>query len=295
MGQALMVLRAEGEAAMIEQAVSVVDAHVHIWTPDRKRFPHDRSYSGPEYHPDSFTAEQMLAIAGPCGVNRVVLVEMSFYGTDNSYLLHAIKSYPGVFSGIAVVDYDSPELESEMMRLRSLGVRGFRVNRGNRGADWLETQNMQSFWQHAAEKRMAICPLIDSESIPALDRMCARFPATVVVVDHMARIGIDGHVRPETVQSLCKLAQHPGAHVKVSAFYALGKKQYPYTDLVPMIHALYDAYGPGRLMWGSDSPFQAEAPHSYSGSLELVWDRLDFLTPADAEWLLRKTAETIFF
>jgi hypothetical protein len=40
--------------------------------------------------------------------------------------------------------------------------------------------------------------------------------------------------------------------------YALGKKQYPYTDLSQLIQALYDAYGPQRLMCASDSPFQVQ-------------------------------------
>ena len=66
--------------------------------------------------------------------------------------------------------------------------------------------------------------------------------------------------------------------------YALGKKQYPYTDLSQLIQALYDAYGPQRLMWASDSPFQVQPPHTYSGSIELVRDRLHFLSQDDREW-----------
>lgn len=276
-------------------AHGIIDAHVHIWTPDQKLFPHDPHYSGPEYQPTSFTADQALAIARPCGVEHIVLVQMSFYGTDNSYLLHAIAHHPGVFSGIAVVDWTSSSLAAEMERLRPLGVRGFRIDRGSRDADWLETRHMHEFWRLAAEHQMAICPLINPGSIATVDRMCTAHPDTTVVVDHIARIGIDGHIRPEEVRALCRLAHRPHAHVKISAFYALGKKQYPYTDLIPMIHALYDAYGSSRLMWGSDSPFQVEAPHSYAGSLELVRNHLDFLTRQDEEWLLRKTARKIFF
>ena len=48
-------------------------------------------------------------------------------------------------------------------------------------------------------------------------------------------------------------------------------------------------------MWASDSPFQVQPPHTYAGSIELVRDRLDFLSPEDREWLLRKSAEAVFF
>ena len=140
-----------------------------------------------------------------------------------------------------------------------------------------------------------MCPLMGPDAIPSVDRMCAKFPETPVVIDHMARIGVDGEFRPADVRALCGLAKHRRVHVKLSAFYALGKKQYPYTDLSPTIRALYEAYGPKRLMWASDSPFQVEAPHTYAGSIELVRDRLEFLSGEDRAWLLGKTAGQVFF
>ena len=162
-------------------------------------------------------------------------------------------------------------------------------------ATWLDSAGMQAMWRCGAEKRIAMCPLIGPDAIPSVDRMCAKFPDTPVVIDHLARIGADGEIRQADVRALCALARHRNVHVKVSAFYALGKKQYPYTDLSPFIQSLYDAYGPQRLMWASDSPFQVQAPHTYAGSIELVRDRLDFLSHEDREWLLRKSAERVFF
>ena len=91
------------------------------------------------------------------------------------------------------------------------------------------------------------------------------------------------------------MAKHKQTFVKVSAFYALGKKQPPYLDLVPMIRRLFEAFGPKRLMWASDSPYQVVGKHSYKSSIELLRDRLDFMTDADRDWLLRKTAEKVYF
>ena len=45
----------------------------------------------------------------------------------------------------------------------------------------------------------------------------------------------------------------------------------------------------------TDCPYQVQAPHTYSDSVKLVRDRLDFLSAEDREWLLRRTAETVFF
>ena len=159
----------------------------------------------------------------------------------------------------------------------------------------LDDREMATMWKCGAEERLAMCPLINPQHLPALDRMCGRFPETTVVIDHFARIGADGSVREADVRGLCDLARHPKTHVKLSAFYALGRKRYPYTDLLPMVRRLIAAYGPQRLMWASDSPFQVQNGHAYEGSVELIRDRLDGISAGDRAWLLTKTAERVFF
>jgi predicted TIM-barrel fold metal-dependent hydrolase len=94
---------------------------------------------------------------------------------------------------------------------------------------------------------------------------------------------------------LLHLSKYPNVLLKTSAFYALGKKTPPYLDLGPMIRECRDYYGAERLMWASDSPFQVDPGHTYQDSISLIRDRLDFLTATDKAWMLRKTAERVFF
>jgi hypothetical protein len=106
---------------------------------------------------------------------------------------------------------------------------------------------------------------------------------------------VGGTIPESDVQKLCSLALHKNVHLKVSAFYALGQKRAPYLDLVPVIRRLTESYGPERLMWASDAPFQVQDGHQYQSSIALVRDQLPFLSDSDREWLLGKTAGTIFF
>jgi predicted TIM-barrel fold metal-dependent hydrolase len=272
-----------------------IDAHVHVWTPDTQRYPLATCYTREQMNPPSFTPEELLSHARPCGVTRIVLIQMSFYGFDNSYMLDTIRGYPGTFSGVAVIDEAAPGAQDEMRRLKQLGVRGFRIAPRNRpAATWLDSDHFDSMWKCGAEERLAMCHLINPDSLPAVDRMCAKHPDTPVVIDHFARIGIDGEIRESDLAALCKLARHHHVAVKISAFYALGKKAPPYSDLAPMIRRLLDALGPERLMWATDCPFQVQPGHTYSQSIELVRDRLDFLSEGDRQWLLKKTAERVF-
>ena len=150
-------------------------------------------------------------------------------------------------------------------------------------------------WKTAAEQDLAICPLINPDALPLIDKMCERFPDTTVVIDHFARVGMAGSIRESQLHALCRLARHEHTHVKTSAFYALGDKEAPYLDLGPMIRRVRDAFGANRLMWASDCPFQVGEGHTYHDSIALIRDRLSFLTPEDKDWMLRGTAEKVFF
>jgi predicted TIM-barrel fold metal-dependent hydrolase len=290
------VTAARGEfAAAPDRADEYIDAHVHVWTPDKSRYPRVGRDRDAQFEPASFAPEELFANAKPCGVNRVVLVQMNFYGFDNSYMLDAIKQYKGAFRGVAVIDETAPNVSRNMRNLATLGVRGFRISPGDQPQTWLDSPGMAAMWKCAAETSQAMCALVNPDGLSSIHRMCTKFPETKVVIDHLARLGMDGPIRDSDISALCDLARHKYVYVKVSAFYALGKRQYPYQDLAGTIRRVRDAYGATRLMWGSDSPFQVENGNTYAGSIELVRDRLDFLTTDDRKWMLRRTAEEVFF
>ncbi len=83
--------------------------------------------------------------------------------------------------------------------------------------------------------------------------------------------------------------------MKASAFYAFGQKRAPYLDFGPMIRRLRDTFGPQRLMWATDCPYQVRPGHTYADSIALSRDRLDFLSATDRDWMLRRTAKKVFF
>ena len=284
------------ETSKIMKPIEAIDAHVHVWTPEGSKYPLAAGFRLDEMRPPSFTPQELLAHAKPCGVKRVVLIQMSFYGFDNSYMLDAIEEFPGVFAGVAVIDDRAPGAPREMRDLAKRGVRGFRIYPRNLPLDrWLDNEVMAAMWKTGAEEGLAMCHLVNPKALPAIEAMCARFSQTPAVIDHFARIGAGGVIRDAEVSQLCRLARHPRTYVKLSAFYALGKKQPPYLDLVPMIRRLLDAFGPERLMWATDCPFQVQGGQTYEDSIALVRDRLDFLSDTDRDWILRKTAERVFF
>lgn len=104
-----------------------------------------------------------------------------------------------------------------------------------------------------------------------------------------------GPVEKQDMDNLCKLNLFRKVFVKTSAFYALGEKKAPYTDLLPMIKQLRDAFTANRLMWGSDCPYQLQGGHTYKASLSLIVSQADFLSELEMKAILGRTADEVFF
>lgn len=292
---ALAVTRPAGGAT--PPGSGYIDAHSHVWTPDTGRYPRAAAFAAKKApEPASFTPAELFAHCRPVGVARVVLIQMSFYQYDNRYMLDAIATHPSVFRGVAVVDENAPQVPDTLRRLARAGVTGIRLYADQERAEtWSNATAMQALWRAATEQDIAVCPLAHPEALPAIHRMIERHPRTRVVIDHCARIGARTPVNERDLDRLCALARFEHVHVKTSAFYALGEKKAPYTDLGPMIRRLRDAFGAARLMWASDCPFQVQNGHTYAASIALIRDRLDFLSATDKTWILGKTAEKVYF
>lgn len=279
-----------------DDAAPWIDAHSHIWTPDTSVFQLAPGITVDDLAPRSFTDDELMAVARPHGIGRVVLIQHTiFHSFDNSYLIDAWKRHPDRFRVVGMVDDLRPHCGRAMKQLLNQGVTGFRIAPRVGITDWLLTAGMTEMWQTAAETRQSMCCLINPRDLAGVDAACQRHPETPVVIDHFARIGIDGMIREQDVSQLCRLARHPHVRVKISAYYALGKKQPPHDELIPMIRRLYHEFGPDRLMWASDCPYQLTGSNTYGSSVALITNHLDFVSDDDRRKLLRTTAEQTFF
>lgn len=273
-----------------------IDAHVHVWTKDREAYPVSENFSGKVIKPADFPPATLFAEQKGTDVTRTVLIQMSFYEFDNSYMVDQIASHPDRFRGVGLVDHDAADVAEKMVGLKGKGVRGFRLYAfPDRAAGWEDSAGIRTMWKTGAEHGLAMCCLTDPKALPVVHRMCGTFPDTTVVIDHFARIGARGEVDPNELDQLLALADFENVYVKTSAFYALGKKAPPYTDLGPMFGQVRDAFGSERLMWGSDCPYQVQGDHTYEASVALVRDGLDFLSDEEKENIMRNTAEKVFF
>src|SRR5712691_9181115 len=105
------------------------DCHTHIYG-DPVQFPY---IPGRVYTPQTALPEEMTAFHKALGIQRVVIVTPSVYGTDNSATLNGIKARGADARAIADIDDKTPERELDDMG--RAGVRGIRLNLATAGVN----------------------------------------------------------------------------------------------------------------------------------------------------------------
>jgi len=248
---------ASGQRAFAEMRArdKTIDTHAHVFHRGLKLA------SGRRYAPDyDAPLELYLKQLDDNGISNGVLVQPSFLGTDNSYLIESLKSAGGRLRGIAVVD---PAVSAEEIKSLDLaGVVGIRLNLVGQPLPDLSAPEWQALlanvraadWQIEIQRNAADLALL----VPKLlDR------GVHVVLDHYAlpdpRLGVSDPAFAE----ILKLGAFRDVWIKISAPYRNGangevfaKQAYP---------LLRNAYGLDRLLWGSDWPHtQFEAGQTYA-------------------------------
>jgi predicted TIM-barrel fold metal-dependent hydrolase len=287
----------------------IVDAHVHVWSPDTAAYPLAPGFTVDDLWLPSFTPEDHFRLSRPVGRVRMNLVQMTWYGLDHSYILDLVASDPETYAatGIvpAVTDVSLGSPDRAMKALAAKGIRAFRVRGGSarpapRGeVRWMDHEGYEMMFVAGAEENLALSFLMGPQDIPELDRMCGRFPETPVIVDHVGGVRVrDGQLARDDLAALCSLARHRKIMVKLGPVHALGNGESPFIDILEMVERIVDAFGPERCMWESDcgGPVQMKDPSGdYEASVSLIRDRADFLSSTDREQILAGTAYGFFF
>ena len=286
----------------------IVDAHIHVWSPDLDRYPLAPGFTTEDLWHPSFTPDDHLAYSKQVGHVRINLVQMTWYGLDHSYIIYLIASDPDTFVGTGIVPGVSDvSLADPGLQIKALAdhrIYSFRVRGGGaqpqwgQREDWLNQDGYVNMFATGAAEDLAISFLAGPDDLHEIDRMCERFPETPVIIDHVGGVRIrDGVFQEDQMQTLCRLGRHPRVMVKIGPIHGLGDGNAPYEDLLPMIRRVVDAFGPNRCMWESDSggPIEMKDPQTdFVASIDLIREA-DFLNPSDRDWILGGTADAFFF
>jgi predicted TIM-barrel fold metal-dependent hydrolase len=220
------------------------DCHFHIFG-EPKTYPLS---SLRDYTPPSASVEDYRRMASNLGLERMVIVQPSVYGTDNRCTLDALSVF-GKNLSRAVVVLDASVSKQELNAMNDIGVRGVRFNMVNAGGASLT--GMAEMAHRIAALGWHLQIFIKGHQLKELAPVLIDLP-TPVVIDHMGLIVVDSPTYARDVDALRTLLESDRVWVKLCGYRA-SIYDHPYTDVTPLARMLIDTV-PERCVWGTDWP-----------------------------------------
>jgi L-fuconolactonase len=263
----------------------IVDAHHHLWRTGQGYTWLD----APELAPirRTFTPADLQLVLAESGVERTVLVEGGRCDTaEAGLLLEYAKETPQIAGVVAWVDPADSALADTLAAYRALpggellvGVRP--QIQGEADPDYLDRPDVRRGLRTVAGTGLAFDLVIRAEQLPAAARAARDVPELRLVLDHLAKPPIQAGEHARWAEALAELAAAPNTTAKLSGLVTEADwRKWTVADLRPYVATAVEAFGPERLMYGSDWPVCLLAA-SYARVKNALVEALPALSPRE--------------
>ena len=234
------------------ESTLTIDSQVHAYERNRP----ERPWAGFLRGPDEVTGGDMVAAMDAVGVDGALLVSpFSLYRYDASYALEVYENHPERFGLIRPFDPHSAAIADEMAEWAATpGVVGARLmlNAEPFAADH---QGVNGILAAGGQAGIPV-NVMGSGSLPLLRELASRHPNTQVVIDHVGLVQPPEPPAPPEpfadLDNVLSLAELDNVAIKISGACTLSHHPFPYPDIWEPLRKVFEAYGLGRCLWGTD-------------------------------------------
>jgi L-fuconolactonase len=243
-------------------------------------------------------AESLLFQMDRNGVDRAVMIQINGQ-FDNAYELECARRHPDRLSAVVLVDTADPAAPEKLERLAEQGALGVRLRPDTRspGGDPL------AIWRKAAELGLPVSCGGTAAQFAADEfaGVVSALPTLPIVVEHLGSVNQpDGEPAPFAVrQQVFALSRFQNVYLKVHGLGEFCRRLMPVTaqpfDLtnLPILEQAFRAFGPDRMMWGSDYP-PVSGREGYANALGLMRERISAFGADAVESVFGGTAAKVF-
>jgi L-fuconolactonase len=280
--------------------MNIVDAHHHVW---------DLSVRGQDWITGermtplarSFALDDLAPEARAAGVTATVVVQTVTVPEETPELLALAGKGEGdlVAGVVGWTDLTAPGVADELARLRELpgGERLVGIRHQVQGEPdplWLLRPDVLRGLRAVAHAGLVYDLVVLPHQLPAAYRAAARLPELAFVLDHLGKPLIAaGETRP-WADDVRILAALPNTCCKLSGMVTEADwHSWQPADLAPYADTVLDAFGPDRLMFGSDWPVCRLAA-SYTEVVDTARTLTSALTPAEQHQVFSGTATRVY-
>ena len=238
------------------------DTHVHFYDGRHPVAP------GAFLRPPDATVDDYRMIAVELGLDRLVVVQPTTYGLDNTCQLDAMAAFDDAARGVMVVDDNTDD--SELARLTDLGVRGARFHMLPGGAVPWEMLDVVA--RRIAPFGWHIQLQLNGRDLYERGDQLLRLPVDLAV-DHVGRFMPPVDIDHPSFETLLDVVESGRGWVKLSAPYESSVIGPPgYDDLLPLVDALV-ARAPDRVLWATNWPHPGQTDPPGAADLARLADR----------------------
>lgn len=229
----------------------IVDSQVHIWAADSPERPWPARHK--PHRPEPITAEDLLREITAAGVDRVVLVPPSWEGERNDVVLAAARAHPERFAVMGRLDPGGPREALRDWRAQP-GMLGLRFTFHRPSLQPLLTEGRADWvWAEAERQGIPVMLTCPHAVLGHLERIAERYPGLRLTLDHLGLLpGTKDDEAFRDFDKVLALARRPNVSVKASALPCYTGDAYPYRRVHAYVRRAIDAFGPGRVFWGTD-------------------------------------------
>ncbi len=274
-----------GVEGAAEGRAGIVDAHHHVWDLAVR----DQDWiSGPELAPlrRDFSLADLEPQARAAGVAATVLVQTVTVAGETPEFLALAAGSDLVAGVVGWTDLTSPEVDDALARLREgpggehlVGIR--HQVQGEADPSWLTRTDVLRGLAAVADAGLVYDLLVKPHQLPAAVEAARRLPRLTFVLDHLAKPPVaSGELEPWAGE-IRRLAALPNTVCKLSGLVTEADwDTWRVADLQPYAATVLDAFGPGRLMFGSDWPV-CRLASDYGEVLDTAQTLVSGLGPAE--------------
>lgn len=273
-----------------------VDAHHHMWQLDHRAQPWIDPSS--VIHRD-FTFDDLRPLAAAAGISATVFVQTVGEPTETPEVLALAENDELVAGVVGWADLLAPDLADTLASLRS-GPGGHRLVGLRHGVQsepderWLCRPEVRRGLRAIADAGLRFDLLTKPVQLPAAIETVAALPELTFVVDHISKPPIASGVTEPWARTIRQLAALENVVCKLSGMVTeADHAKWTVADLVPYVDIVLDAFGPDRLMFGSDWPVCLLAA-SYEQVVDAAEQLTSALSTAESDAIFGGTARRVY-
>ena len=260
----------------IAETMMIVDAQIHIWA---------KGTPSAHHRQEPYSKGQALGGMDEAGVDRAVIHPPMWDPDSNELAVDAVRAHPDRFAIMGWFPLDRPESRALVDNWKSrpgmLGLR-FYFNQPHEQS-WPTDGTLDWLWP-AAERAGVPVALAAAAFLPTVGQIAARHPGLRLIVDHMGvPRASKGEASYRNMPQLLALARHSNIAVKATGQAGYALDGYPFRSIHPHLRAVYDAFGPERMFWGTDI---TRMSCSWRQCVTLFTEELPWLTGRDLELVM---------